>query len=149
MHTRIVRHADDHSCIHACIRTGKQWVSRNIQSHMLHSAKTALSCQRCAKRNFHSHLFIRSPFTINLIILGCFLCHFRTRRSRITGYHTASRLVQPPCQGLITQHQLFHNDILSLSLVFIFCETFLLLSSTLLSSHIRILLILTVPVSGR
>ena len=93
MHARIIRHANHHPCIYTCIGAGIERIGRYIKSDMLHAAKASFSGKTGSKSNFHGHLFIRSPFTIDLIIFCNFFCDFCTWRPRITGHHAASCLV--------------------------------------------------------
>ena len=93
MHARIIRHADHHAGVYAGIRDGEQRVCRDVEPHMLHAAKAALSRKGSAKRGFHSNFFIRRPFRIDLRIFGRRFADFRAGRSRIAGKERTTSLV--------------------------------------------------------
>ena len=104
MHACIVRHTDDHACVDACVRAGIQRVSGHIQSDMLHAAEASLARKAGAESDFHRHLLIGCPLTIDLFKFRSLFRHFGAGGSGVAGNHAASRLIQPPRKGLIAKH---------------------------------------------
>ena len=117
MHARIIRDADDESRVHTGVGHGVKRVRRHIQSHMLHCAERTLSGQAGAEGRLHGHFFVRSPLTVDLVVLYGFFGDLRTGSSRVAGDKAASRLEETAGNGLVAQHQLSHSNSLLLCII--------------------------------
>ena len=109
VHPRVVRYADDHAGVYACIGDGKQGICRNVQAHVLHAAKAAAAGQGSPEGRLHGDFFIGRPFCVDLFILGGKLGNLRAGRAGIAGHHGASSLIKAPGRRFITEHQCFHG----------------------------------------
>ncbi len=117
VHARVVRHGDDHAAVHARIGNGKQRVRRHVQADVLHPAEGARPGQARAEGRFHGDLFVGGPLAVNLVKFGCFLGDLRARGARIAGSERASRFVQAPRRGHVSQKKFLHGICLSVLFV--------------------------------
>ena len=84
---------------------------------MLHCAERTLSRQACAEGRFHGYFFVRSPLTVDLVVLYGFFGDLRTGSSRVAGDKAATRLEETAGNRLVAQHQLSHSNSLLLCII--------------------------------
>ena len=108
VHPRVVGHADDHAAVHAGVGHGEQRVGGHVQAHVLHAAEGPLARQAGTEGHLHGHLLVGGPLTVDLGEFHGLLRDLRAGGAGIAGDHAASRLIQPPGNGGVAQHQLFH-----------------------------------------
>ena len=108
VHSRVVRNADNHTAVYACVGHSKQWVSRNVESDVLHTASRALASERSAKGRLGSNLLVWSPFAVGVVKFSEAFRNLGTRSTRIAGNHSAAAVIKTARDSFVTNHKLFH-----------------------------------------
>ena len=107
MHTGVVGNSYHHTGVNPGVGSREQRVRRNIQADVFHTAERPRTGYRRTCGNFHSDLFVRRPFAVNIVIFRDALRNFRTRRAGIARSHPQTRFIKTTGDRLVTDQQLF------------------------------------------
>ena len=121
MHPRIVCHDDHQPRVDACIGRCKQRIGCDVQADVLHAAHRPRTRYRRSNCHLHGNLFIRRPFTENILIFRNIFRNFRTGRTRIRRNDADAGLPRSARDSFVSQKQLLHS-ITSINLMCVFTD---------------------------
>jgi len=110
MHLRVIGGHQNQTAPDACVGKGKQGVSGDIDTHMLHGNQCSSAGKGRPHGDLQSHFFIWRPGSVDILEAGHVFQDFRGRRTRICRSHPDACFIGAAGNGFVSGKDFFHVE---------------------------------------